>query len=139
MKHTNQDRISNERIKDSRFKYKIVTMIIPLIAILVFWQRDQIIYIGTLLPPCQIYSIFDIYCPSCGNTRSVTALLKGDILSSLSYNIIPFILLLFIISAYTELLIYAFGKRIHILPRKPLFYILGGVFVAAYLISRNIV
>lgn len=139
MIYTKKDRKNNERMKDNRFIYKITAIIIFLIAILIFWQKDRIIYLGTLLPPCKIYSVFNIYCPSCGNTRSVTALLKGDILSSLSYNITPPLLLLFIICAYIELLAYAFGKRLYILPRKPLFYILVGVFITAYLILRNFI
>lgn len=137
--YTKEDRKSSQRIKDNRFIYKISAIIIPLIAVLVFWQRDRIIYLGTLLPHCQIYSIFNIYCPSCGNTRSITALLKGDILTSLSYNIIPFLLLLFIICSYIELLTYAFGKRLYILPRKPIFYIIVGMLVTAYLILRNLI
>lgn len=137
MKYTNIDCKRAERMKNNRLIYKIIAIIIPLIAIIIFLQRDKVIYIGTLLPPCQIYSTFKIYCPACGNTRSVTALLKGDILTSLSYNIIPFLLLLFIICAYVELLTYALGKRLYILPRKSLFYIIVGVFVSVYLILRN--
>lgn len=138
MKHTNLDRKTNEKSEKNRFLYKIIIILIPLILILVFWHRDRIIYIGSLLPPCLIYSLFNIYCPACGNTRSVTALLKGDILTSLRYNIIPFLLLSFGICAYIELVTYSFGKRLHILPRKPIFYILLGVFVAVYLIIRNL-
>ncbi|NLZ83286.1 MAG: DUF2752 domain-containing protein [Clostridiales bacterium] len=137
MKHNSYDRRSKEKI--NRLQSKIIIILIPLISILIFWQRNRIIYIGSLLPPCLINTVFNIYCPACGNTRSVTALLKGDILTSLRYNIIPFLLLSLGISAYIELVTYSFGKRIHILSRKPLFYILLGLFVVAYLIIRNFV
>ena len=35
---------------------------------------------------CRMKAIFGIPCPGCGGTRSLKALLKGDILSSLRYN-----------------------------------------------------
>ena len=139
MKHTSLDRDNIEQSKRKRFLYRIFIILIPLISIIVFWQRERIIYIGTLLPPCPIYSVFNIYCPACGNTRSVTALLKGDILTSLRYNIIPFILVSLGISAYIELVAYGFRKKILILPRRPIFYILLGALVTAYLIIRNFI
>jgi len=37
---------------------------------------------------CLIYNIFHIPCPSCGLTRAYYALLEGDIISSLKYNIL---------------------------------------------------
>lgn len=36
--------------------------------------------------PCLLYAIFGIYCPGCGGTRSVLALLKGNILQSFYYH-----------------------------------------------------
>lgn len=35
---------------------------------------------------CWFYSEYHIYCPGCGCTRALTALLRGDILRSLYYN-----------------------------------------------------
>lgn len=43
-----------------------------------------------LLPPCLFLKLTGIYCPGCGGTRSVQALLHGSILSSLRYNPIVF-------------------------------------------------
>ncbi len=38
------------------------------------------------LPPCMWLSVLGIYCPGCGGTRAVMALLHGDFLLSLWYH-----------------------------------------------------
>lgn len=38
------------------------------------------------LPPCIIHSRTGLYCPGCGGTRAVNALLHGHILTSLYYH-----------------------------------------------------
>ena len=35
---------------------------------------------------CKMYQYFGVYCPGCGGTRSVQALMRGDILLSLWYH-----------------------------------------------------
>ena len=42
---------------------------------------------GTIKIDCIFKKIFNISCPACGLTRSITALLKLDIISSFKYNI----------------------------------------------------
>lgn len=36
--------------------------------------------------PCAFYSLFGFYCPGCGGTRAVLALLQGHFLQSLWYH-----------------------------------------------------
>lgn len=36
--------------------------------------------------PCVMWSIFGLYCPGCGGTRAVVALLQGNVLQSLWYH-----------------------------------------------------
>lgn len=38
--------------------------------------------LSRLLLPCLVQSMLGIYCPGCGGTRAVTALLRGDFLTS---------------------------------------------------------
>lgn len=42
------------------------------------------------LPGCVFYTVTGYYCPGCGGTRAVAALLKGRIFTSLYYH--PFVL-----------------------------------------------
>ncbi len=54
-------------------------------AVLLYFLTD---YIAThfTLPGCMTYQLFGIYCPSCGMTRSVIALLHGNVFLSLRQN-----------------------------------------------------
>jgi|GEM_PF-68595 len=118
---------------------KLIIILFPILALLSFLLRDWLIQLAFQLPDCIFQSRYDIYCPSCGNTRSVSALLHGKLLTSLRYNIIPVLLLIFSLGAYIELIAYSFGKRIRILPRKPIFYQISGILLAVYLIVRNFI
>lgn len=46
---------------------------------------------------CPVFKYLGFYCPGCGGTRSVLALLKGDILTSFRYH--PLVLYLVIVAA----------------------------------------
>lgn len=50
--------------------------------------------------PCTIHELFHMYCPGCGGTRAILALLKGEILHSIAYN--PAILLGGLLMMYYE-------------------------------------
>ena len=46
---------------------------------------------------CLIYNLFYIPCPACGLTRAYFALLNGDVLLSLKYNILAIPIMVFFI------------------------------------------
>ncbi len=50
--------------------------------------------------PCIVHDLFRIYCPGCGGTRAIFALLKGHIVESLCSN--PAILLGVVLVIYYE-------------------------------------
>lgn len=56
-----------------------------------------------ILPPfpCAIHEMFHVYCPGCGGTRALFALLHGHILQSLFYN--PAVLLGLVLIFYYEI------------------------------------
>ena len=50
-----------------------------------------VLYYKVILPnfpviPCVLYEMLGIYCPGCGGTRAVSALIKGNFLQSLWYH-----------------------------------------------------
>lgn len=58
---------------------------------------------------CPIFILFKVPCPGCGITRAVSLILKGQIIASLEYNILPIPLLLAMIT-YT--IFYIFNKEL---------------------------
>lgn len=117
--------------------YKGATALIPIIILFLFITREYFITIVSQLPTCIFYTTFHQYCPSCGNTRSVTALLHGDIFQSIRYNISPILFGFLLFLAYIEMATYSFGKHIHLLPRKLSFYITLLIILVLYMIIRN--
>ncbi|MBQ8057516.1 MAG: DUF2752 domain-containing protein [Ruminococcus sp.] len=91
-----------------------------------------------LLPPCMSYTLFHFNCPGCGLTRSVLALLDGDILLSLRQNVIPVFSILAGLWLYVEFLFHVFNKKppFTLLKTKCLWVLL--VALGAYTILRNI-
>lgn len=82
-----------------RNDYILLGSIISIVAILVLSGRIAI--------PCIFYKITGLYCPVCGSTRAIKALLKGDILLSirnnlLLYTIMPLLLGLWFINKKTK-------------------------------------
>lgn len=121
----------------SKSQYKLITLTIPILIIIFYLMKNSILSFMTILPTCPFYRTYHIYCPACGNTRSITALLHGNLLIALRYNIVPTLLLVFGICAYIEFATFSFHYPIRILPRNRYFYILCFVIVILYIIFRN--
>ena len=90
-----------------------------------------------VLPSCPFHRLTGLYCPGCGNTRSVLALMDGDLLLSLRYNISPLLILTLLALLYAEWGFRLFARPKRLLPRSARFWILFGVAVGGYLIIRN--
>jgi len=89
------------------------------------------------IPQCPVYSRLHILCPGCGNTRSVAALLWGDILTSLKYNATVLLLCVIAVIYYMEGFMYIFVKPIVIIPRKlTTLYVILSVMIVYYVV-RN--
>ena len=52
-----------------------------------------------LYPPCIFHHITGLYCPGCGSTRAIHALLHGDLLGALRFNPLT-LLFIFILASY---------------------------------------
>jgi hypothetical protein len=119
--------------------YRLITILIPITAVIAILMRRQIIALTKHFPACVFYSLFGLYCPSCGNTRSVIALLNGNLAASVRYNLSIPVFLLLALLAYTELAALCFGKRIRLLPRRLSFYVCLIVLMVIYWIVRNFI
>lgn len=68
------------------FLYKlgaiILLVLVLFLSIIHFYQVNYQFF----LLPCLFYKITGLYCPGCGGTRSVQALLNGHLVSSIRYN-----------------------------------------------------
>ena len=94
-------------------------------------------WMAELFPACLFRRLTGLYCPGCGNTRSVLALLHGDIFTSLRYNITPVVLGIVLSLLYVEGLTYAYGHHRKILPRDSRFWWVVLSLMFLYFIVRN--
>ncbi|MBQ8297838.1 MAG: DUF2752 domain-containing protein [Ruminococcus sp.] len=113
--------------------------VIPPLVLLLFFQRKQLIKLTDFFPECYFYKLTGYLCPACGNTRSITSLLNGQILLSLGYNITPFIIVILLTAFYIELAAHAFGRKISIIPRRYSFLALLLLFISIYYAARNFI
>ena len=60
------------------------------------------------LPKCVFHELTGLYCPGCGGQRSFHALLHGQLLTAINFNLL-FILFLPLIIYFT--LVFLFGKK----------------------------
>ena len=121
--------------KDKRILYVFLPVSVLLFVFLPrpFWMR-----LSYALPPCYFHYVTGWYCPGCGCTRSVRALLQGQFWLSLRYNILPLLTLIVAVLGYAEWGTHLFGRPRRLLPRHPAVIIPAGLVVFLYFIVRNI-
>lgn len=124
-------------LKDKKNIYKIIAVLVPFLILPLFAFKGFILDLMHRLPVCPFYKSFHLYCPGCGNTRSIIAFLHGDFYSSLRFNIVPILIFLLLLGIYIEFTSYSFGHHIRILPRKDSFYIVFALLLAMYFVIRN--
>ena len=110
-----------------------VALCLALFAYIIFFKFTH------LALRCPFFEIFHLFCPGCGSTRLLLALLHGDIQTAFSANCLLFILLPF----YLAILIYQLYRYICYNDReikKPITYFLYFTiaFFVVFAIVRNI-
>ncbi len=116
--------------------FVILLFTLPL-SVLLFVFKREIIKITNFFPECVFYQRTGFMCPACGNTRSVIALLNGNILESLRYNAVPTVIVILLIIAYLELFSFSIGCHINFFPRSSLFLYFLLLSAVIYFIIRN--
>lgn len=119
---------------------RTVLLALPVVLLVTaFVARDLIVQLGTSFPPCKFYTLLGWYCPGCGNTRSVLALVHGDIRSALRFNLTPVLAVVIGLLFYLEGALRSFGKQVKLVPRKNLFLYLVLGFMLCYFVVRNFI
>lgn len=89
-------------------------------------------------PFCKFQAVFHLYCPGCGGTRSLRALLHGDLISS--FLIYPPIPLSLPVIGYAESLLFIGARRgdpRYILRFNPIALAIPALIVVAFFFIRN--
>lgn len=104
-------------MKKQRIKKVIITSILISIIILIFLYLNK--HYGFYIP-CVFRKTTGLYCPGCGATRCILALLKGNIKASFSYNPIFFIMLPFLsIGIIYKIYLYIENKKDNLINKIP--------------------
>lgn len=118
----------------------IIIALLPLALIpLIFAAAALYSRIRGLILPCPILSFLHIYCPGCGGTRAVYAVLEGDFIRALRCNALYFGVFVICILYWHENVFAAFGIDVKIIPRSRLFLITASGIAIAYIILRNFI
>lgn len=118
---------------------RILVVLLPIISAILLYFVAVFVAKNITLPQCLTYKYFEIYCPGCGMTRSVIALLHGDIFLSLRDNALIIFGILLLFALYLELVFKVFGKRLRFPIHSNKFIIGTLILMGVYSVLRNFV
>jgi hypothetical protein len=119
--------------KSMRFPL-VVTVAVTGVVCLLYWVEPVA---GSIYPPCLFHALTGLYCPGCGSTRCLHALLHGNLKQAAAFNVL-------LVSAIPFLLCLGVGSLWRTTPTAPgcrisarVIYAVFGVIVAYWLL-RNV-
>jgi len=91
----------------------------------------------SIFPKCLFHEVTGFYCPGCGGQRSLHALLNGNFLLAIDYNILFILLLPFILYF---MFVFITGKKYSgsSFIYKPYFSLVIAIIVVSFWVLRNI-
>lgn len=118
-------------------EFSVVVVAALGLALLYFFADARIV---TFFPPCPFHRLTGLFCPGCGSQRAISALLHGQLLHAIRFNLLLVCCLpLLAYSAYTSTLKLSAQKpQIQRLFYSPLFVKSFLVMVIMFFILRNI-
>ena len=119
---------------------KVLVILLPFVSVAALWLLARFVLKHVMLPECQFYKWTGLYCPGCGDTRAVIALMNGDVLLSLRQNALIIALLLLGIAMYAELLLkVVFEKKFKSPVFNLKFLVIFLILFSVYAVVRNFV
>ncbi len=120
---------------------RILLLLLPVIFVItcVLLQDTALWIAENALPECVSFAELGIYCPGCGLTRCILAVMNGDLWLAFRNNAAVTVLFICIVLLYAEMIMLSFGKDVHLLPRKAWIWILLGIAAGAYFVLRNFI
>lgn len=97
-------------MKNKVVRLLFLVVILPLVTVVVLYLISIFVIKYIKLPPCFYHLTTGLYCPGCGCTRAVIALIHGDILLSLRENPLIITSLVYAVLLYIEPVAKALGR-----------------------------
>lgn len=119
---------------------KVLVIVAPFAVLAVLALAAWFVLTHFTFPTCPSVQYFHIYCPGCGSTRAVKALLSGNILLALRQNLSIPVLTVIAALYQIEFALKIFGVRFRIPPLHNLkFMVFLLVLWFAYFVLRNFI
>ena len=120
---------------------KIAVVVLPFAAVTIslLIMKLYLSFISVIPIICIFHLFTGYYCPGCGGSRCVRAILNGNLLQAFINN--PAVILAIISFAlmYVQLVLKTFFKPRKIIPDSKAFYIVLSGILILYYISRNFI